>query len=336
MKFSVFLLAIPLFAVIDGSVINRTTGKPQHGATVTVYKLGTAGIESLESVKTDAAGRFSFTADPGPGPALLQGAWDGVTYNKMLTPNTPRTGVEVDVWNSQSKPGTAKVAQHMVLFEPVDGKLMVNENIIYQNPGLISYNNPDNGTLQFYLPPEANGKVKVECTAPQGMAIERAAMPTKVPNVYGVDFPIKPGETRFQLAYEIPAASPAVFTGRILHKEGVTRLVTPRGVTLKGEGVRELGREPSTQAAIYSLSGQNLKVEIEGSGSMSDASAASGDEGPGIQEILPRVYERVYMVLGLAVSILALGFLVLYRAPGNPRAAAPAEADSSPKGKRRA
>lgn len=92
MKFSVFLLAIPLFAVIDGSVINRTTGKPQRGATVTVYKLGTAGIESLESVKTDAAGRFSFTADPGPGPALLQGAWDGVTYNKMLTPNTPRTG----------------------------------------------------------------------------------------------------------------------------------------------------------------------------------------------------------------------------------------------------
>jgi len=337
MRFSVFLLAVPLLAAIDGTVINRTTGKPQAGATVSVYKLGTAGIESLETVKSDAAGKFSFTADPGPGPALLQGAWDGVTYNKMLTPNTPRAGVEVDVWNSQSKPGDAKVTQHMLLFEPVGGKLMVNENIIYQNSGLISYNNPDNGTLQFYLPPEADGKVKVECTAPQGMAIERAAVPTKTPNVYGVDFPVKPGETRFQLTYEIPAGSPAVFTGRILHKEGVTRLVTPRGVTLKGEGVQELGREPATQAAIYSLTGQNLKVEIEGAGSMGDAPAASDDEGPGIQEILPRVYDRVYVVLGLAVAILALGFLVLYRGPNAPQVAAPAQAAPSPaKGKSRA
>ncbi|HUQ91670.1 MAG TPA: hypothetical protein VM120_08310 [Bryobacteraceae bacterium] len=328
------LWAMPLIAAVDGTVINRTTGKPQAAATVTIYKLGEAGMDSLESVKSDASGKFNLQTSAGPGPYLIQAAYDGVTYNKMLTPNSPRTGVEVEVWNSQGKPGEAKILQHMLLFEPVDGRLMVNENIIYKNDGNLTYNEPVSGTLKFYLPPETRGKVRVMGSAPNGMPIERAAVPTKIPNVFGVDFPIKPGETRFQLTYEMPLSSPAAFTGKILHKEGTTRLVTPRGVTLKGEGLSELGREPATQAAIYSLTAQDFTVNIEGQGSLRESAGASGEEGPGIQEILPRVYERVYVVLGLIVAILVLGLVLLYRTGGGPRqdvAAAPPV-----RGKRRA
>ena len=42
------------FAAVDGTVINKTTGKPQAGATVTLYKFGSAGMESVESVKSGA------------------------------------------------------------------------------------------------------------------------------------------------------------------------------------------------------------------------------------------------------------------------------------------
>ena len=47
-----FLLASIATAAVDGTVTNRTTGKPQPGATVTLYKLGQNGLESVESVKT--------------------------------------------------------------------------------------------------------------------------------------------------------------------------------------------------------------------------------------------------------------------------------------------
>src|SRR5436190_23369185 len=79
-------------AAVDGTVTNRTTGKPQPGATVTLYKLGQNGLESIESVKSDAAGKFRIDQNL-KGPRLLQSAYDGVTYNHMLPPNALETGV---------------------------------------------------------------------------------------------------------------------------------------------------------------------------------------------------------------------------------------------------
>ena len=53
------LMALPLLAE-DGQVLNQTTGKPQPGATVTLFKLGgQAGPEVVESVKSGADGKFA-------------------------------------------------------------------------------------------------------------------------------------------------------------------------------------------------------------------------------------------------------------------------------------
>jgi hypothetical protein len=335
MKLAVVLATIPLMAAVDGVVINGTTGKPQAAATVSIYKFGDAGMESMETVKSDAQGKFAFQYTVPPGrPHLIQAAFEGVTYNKMLNPGAPSSGVQVEVFNAQPKPGDARVSQHMILFEPVDGKLIVSENVIYQNTGKTTYNDPA-GSFRFYLPKETNGKVKVMCAAPNGMPIEKSASPTKAANVYSVDFPIKPGETRFQLTFEMPMPEPAVFAGRILHKEGQTRLVTPKGVSLKSSAIQELGREPSTQAAIYSVKGEDFQVEIEGTGALREAAPESGagEDGPSIQEIMPRVYDRVHLVIGLASAILVLGFLLIYRS--SPLAASQASTPSG-KGKRRA
>ncbi len=310
MKWLPLVAALPAFCAVNGVVVNRTSGKPQPQATVTIYKLGDAGMESMETVKSDAQGKFAMNYSASAGPHLIQAAYDGVTYNKMVPPGTPSTGLSVEVYDSQAKPGEAKVTQHMLLLEPVDAKLIVSENVIYVNSGNLTFNDPTGGTLRFYLPPPARGKVKVMGSAPNGMPIERAAFATKAENVYAVDFPIKPGETRFQLSYEMPLPDPATFQGRILH-EGVTRLVAPRGVSLKGDSLEDLGREPQTQAAIYSVKGKEFQLSIEGKGSLRNE--ASDEEGPGIQEILPRVYDRLYTVLGLASLILVLGLIVLYR-----------------------
>ena len=66
------LSAVALFFLqavfaIDGTVYNQTTGKPAADATVTLYKLGQAGPEALETVHTDANGRFEIKAGLPPG-----------------------------------------------------------------------------------------------------------------------------------------------------------------------------------------------------------------------------------------------------------------------------
>ena len=131
-------LASVASAAIDGTVTNRTTGKPQPGATVTLYKLSENGLESVESVKSDGQGKFRIDQNL-QGPRLLQSAYDGVTYNHMLPPGAPTTGVALDVYNSSKQPGSAKVMQHMVLFEPNGNELAVSESFIWANTGKTTF-----------------------------------------------------------------------------------------------------------------------------------------------------------------------------------------------------
>ena len=328
------------FAAIDGTVINQTLGKPQAGATVTLYKLGQAGPEQIESVKSGADGKFHITQDAqGPGPRLVQAAYADVTYNHMLPPGSPSDNVTVDVYESSKKPGDAKIEQHAVLFEPVRGQLMVSEWYIFRNTGKVTYNDVDGGTLHFFLPASAGGAVKVNATAPQGMPVPQAAEKTGKPNIYKVVFAIKPGETRFDVTYHVPFNSPGTFQGKLL-ESAPTRLVVPNGVTLKGDGIQALGQEPQTKAAIYDVKGPDFKVEIAGNGSMqqADESAEVSDESGGgatYEQIPPKVYNKLTWILVLAFTILALGFILLFRAqvPATAQAAAQSASKSPAKEK---
>jgi hypothetical protein len=308
----------PLLAAVDGTVINRTTGQPQSGATVTLYKLGQSGMESLESVKSGAQGKFHIAQSP-QGPNLIQTAFDGVTYNHMLPPGSASTGLSLDVYNSSKEPGAAQVSRHFVIFQPSGSQMSVNEGFIFINSGTTTYNDPDGGTLKFYLPTAAKGIVQVKCTAPQGMPIDRAADKTNEKDIYKLDFPIKPGETSIQVSYLVPYSSGAVFEGKTVGKaDQPTLLVAPDGVTLKGEGVESRGQEPRSKASIYSVKTAAYKVEIAGSMPTAPAAADadSGDNGgPSLEEVSPKILrQNMKWILALALGIRALGFLVLYRA----------------------
>jgi len=194
--------------------------------------------------------------------------------------------------------------------------LNVSEGILYQGDPKHTYSDPVNGSFRFYLPPEAKGQVSVTINTSGGMPIQRPAEKTKQPNIYKIDYPIKPGETRFDLNYLLPAASPMVYSTKILQSEGASDLVVPSGVKVTGDDVELAGTEPKTQASIYRIKNASFKVEVQGTGSLQSAEAASqGDDSgqPQIQEVKPRIYERLYWILGMAFAILALGSILLYR-----------------------
>jgi len=311
-----FLLCFPLLAV-DGTVINRTTGQPQAGATVTLYKLGQAGMESIQSVKSGAEGKFAIDQPVQGGPHLIQTAFDGVVYNNILPPGTASTGLSLDVYNSSKQPGDAKIARHFLIFQPTGGQMQVSEGFQFSNNGKMTYNDPEGGTLKFYLPAAAKGKVQVKATAPHGMPIDTEADRTKQADVYKVGFPIKPGETDFQISYTVPYDSGAVYEGKLLGKtEEPTLLVVPNGITIKGEGLESRGQEPRSQASIYSVKTATYKVEIAGVAPVASSDDSSdSDNGPSFEEVSPKILQQnMKWILALAFGILALGFMVLYRA----------------------
>ncbi len=314
MKLAIALLACSAcaFGAIEGTVVNRTSGKPQGAATVTLYKLGQKlGIEAIESVKSDATGKFRISQDV-EGPRLIQTAFDGVTYNHMLPPGSPTSGLTLDVYKSSTQPGGAKLAQHFLIFQPAESQMTVTEGFVFQNAGTTTYNDPDGGTLKFYLPQAAQGKVRVEATAPQGMPIERAAEKTSKADVYKVDFAVKPGETRFELSYAVPYTSPATFAGKVLYKDAPTSLVAPQGVEIKGEGLTPRGKEPRSQASVFEVKASDFKVEI--AGALKAAETDAGSNEPAIDQVLPRMHQNLAWLLVLTLAILTLGFVLLYRA----------------------
>jgi hypothetical protein len=316
-------------AAIDGIVLNGATGKPQPGATVTLFKVGGNGPETIESVKTSSDGKFSIDKEL-PGPRLLQAAFDGVTYNHMLPPGAPSNAVTISVYPSTTKIGSARVDQHMMLLEPApNNTLNISESYVWVNDGKTTFNDPDKGTLEFYLAPETGGKVEINARAPQGMPIRRAAEKTSKPNIYKIDFPIKPGQSQFDLTYQMPFTSPGEFEGKFFYKGAPTRIVAPQGVTLSGDGVQTLGPGPAgTNVTIYGVDGPDFKVAISGTGTLRNADQSESDQGGGqsISQIMPKLYGAgspnatfletvgsVKWIVSLTLGILALGFAMLYR-----------------------
>lgn len=314
------LSALSLMGAIDGTVVNGTTGQPQAGVIIQLLQPGAQGMQTLATVKSDAQGKFKFDQTPPPGPVLLQGIHQGATYTQMLPPGTPTTGVSLNVFDSTSKPGTAKGEQHMILLEPAADALHIGETFLFQNPTTTTFVDSKKGSFEFYLPDAMEGKVQVTVNAPGGMPIQRPAEKTGKAGVYKVSYPLKPGETRFDLEYSVPATTK--YSAKLIPMEGPTRIVTAPTVTLTGDGIEPMGQEPQTKANIYNVTAQKYSVLIDGMGALRGPSAgASGgsaenkdDTGaPQPEEAPARIYTRMPLILGLTFTILALGGVLLFR-----------------------
>jgi hypothetical protein len=329
MKYLAILLAAAAaaFAAVDGTVINQTSGQPVAGADITVLKLTQSGPEQMANGKSDANGHFSFNLTFEPGPHLIEVLHDGITYNTLLTPARPSTGVQLNVYDASKNPGAAHVAQHIVFLEPTAQQLGVSETYLLDNNGKVTYNDNDAGTLRFLVPAAAvKDSLKVNATEPGGLPLEQSPEDTRRKGVYKLAFPIKPGETRIDVNYALPPSDPATFSSEVFFKGAPTRLVVPNGVSLQGDGVKALGQEPDTQANIYETNAATFQVTVQGTGTLRSSqnagpppgggagAADSDDSGPALRVILPPGFEdRRIPILGLALAALALGFVLLYR-----------------------
>jgi hypothetical protein len=317
-RFIIALIAAScsLFAGVDGVVVNGTTGKPQPDVIVSLVQPGQAGMQNIATVKSDAGGKFNIDKPYAPGPVLLQSVYSGVQYTQMIPPGAPTSGLTVNVFDSTTNAESGKVAQHMILIEPGPAGLAISETFLCENQTRQSYSDPTKGSIQFYVPDAARGKIQVNVTAPNGMPVSRPVEKTKKPGVYKVDYPLKPGETRFDIGYALPASDS--FSGKRVDATTPTRLVTPSSVTLTGDGLDSLGQEPQTKAHIYDVKIASFDVKIAGTGSLRAPEDQQGqdeeDDGrPRPESGAARIYSQLPWVLGLTFTILALGGVMLYR-----------------------
>ena len=315
----VLLAAALAHAEVSGVVMNGATGKPQANQKVTLFKFGQGGMEPVTSVDTGADGKFKIDQSTGgQGPSMIRAEMDGVTYNMIIPPGQPSTGLALTIYPGSSKPGTVKISKHMLLFQPGDGQVTVNETLLVNNEGKTAWVDPKNGTVKFYLP-EGAKDLDAKATAPDGMPVP-APNDQVSANLHVVKFEIKPGETRIDLTYSAPYKEGQPYSGKIATKDENTYLIVPDGVTMKADHTNDLGIEPRSKAHIYGLDGTSYSMALTGTPANSPAGAdAAGagqqqeNAGPKIEEILPRILTNSTAILGCVFCILALAFAILYR-----------------------
>ncbi len=302
-------------AAIEGTVINGTTGKPQPSVTVSLVQPGANGMQALASSISDANGKFSIDHDLPPPPALLQAEYKGVPYTQVQPPGRPTTGIQFQIYESASTPPPGLQIAHLILIEPGASTLDVSETFLVRNESSTTFEDSANGTAQFYPPKAAGEKIQVSVTPPTQMTIQRVAEKAAKPGSFKINYPLRPGETRFDMHYTLPASD--TFSSKIVEVGTPTRIVTPIAVRLTGDGVKEVGVEQEVQARIYQITAPSFTVKIVGTGSIRERQEKpSPDEDPGepkTTEILAKIYDRMYWILGLTFGILALGGTLLYR-----------------------
>ena len=227
------LVAFPGFAraeSITGVVTNKTTNKPAAGDDVVLIRLQ-QGMQEASRTKTDAKGRFTLEV-PDNGIHLVRVTHDKANYFRPAPPGTQ--SVEVEVFNAAAKvKGVASEAEVMRIQTDESGKtLRIVENFFVKNESDPPMTQFSEKAFEFYLPEGAvvEGSAAL---APGGMPVQASPVPVGDPGHYAFIFPIRPGETRFQITYHLPYSGSLKFAPRVMMPTDTIAVMMPKSMTFK-------------------------------------------------------------------------------------------------------
>jgi len=274
---------------ITGTVINGTTGKPAAGDDVTLLSLS-QGMQEIGSTKSDAHGKFSFPAPTDRTPHMVRVTHGGVNYFPQGGPLMPGvTTAAVTVYDSAKKVDGLSQTVEVDRYQSDDGKqLQVISLFAVQNASNPPRTVDSDHTFAFVLPAGAqldSGDAK----GPGGQPISSPATETNQKNTYAFSFPLKPGETQFQVSYHLPYSGQASFSPKPLADVQHFVVMLPKGMTFTAKNSQLFQSMPDKSGATIMVAtnvktGQDLAFNIAGSGmfqSEGQEDAGAGDGGGG-------------------------------------------------------
>ena len=185
---------------LTGTVKNSTTGKPAAGDEVVLLSLG-QGMEEAGRTKADSKGNFSFKLDA-QGPHLVRAIHQGVTYHRMAPPGT--TSVEVEVYDVAKQVDNLEVVADIMRFQAGQGQLDVQRIFAVQNTSKPPRTQMNERNLEFNVP-EGAKIVSGSAMTQNGNPLNSMPVPEDDKKTrYSFLFPLRPGTTQFQVAYQLP------------------------------------------------------------------------------------------------------------------------------------
>ncbi|MCI0354228.1 MAG: carboxypeptidase regulatory-like domain-containing protein, partial [Acidobacteria bacterium] len=323
LKTAALILALSLSASADtltGTVRNGTTGNPAAGDDVVLLKLA-QGMEEAARTKSDAAGRFSFQVADAGAQHLVRVNHQNVNYHRPAPPGA--TSVEVEVYDAAAKVDGVKTVVNILRMETVASGLEVVEVYGLRNESQPPRTWMDARTLEVVLPAAAAIQAAM-VAGPGGMPVNASPVPQDQPGHYAFAFPIRPGETRFQITYRLPYSGEASFQPRL--KSPVEHLVVmlPRTMQFTSSAPFQGMTEDDGSTVHVSTTvrpGNEPAFQVRGTGAFEPEAAAGaqpanrpgGGLGPPSESPDPLAAYRWYILGGLALALVVGAFYVMQR-----------------------
>jgi hypothetical protein len=330
-------------ATLSGTLTNRTTNQPAAGDDVVLLSLS-QGMQEADRAKTDSKGHFTLKLDDAAAPHLVRAIHQGVTYHHMAPPGT--TSVEVDVYDVLKKVAGISVTADVMRLQVRGNQLEGIRLFAVDNKSTPPHTQMNDQNFEFYLPDGAEVVQAMAMTA-GGQPVNSSPVPQKEKDRYAFVFPLRPGQTEFQVAFQMPYSGQVSIHPRPLYGAQHFVVMLPKSMQFTAGPnapfqVIADAKQPDTTVEVASNTsvGQPLDFSISGAGELSDsadnqgaapqpgANAVAGRDsrpgggiGPPIDAPDPLEKYRWYILGGVAIVLTMGAFYIV----GGSRARATAE-----------
>jgi hypothetical protein len=270
---------------LTGTVKNATTGKPGAGDEVVLLSLG-QGMEESGRTQSDAKGHFSFKLDNAQSPHLVRVIHQEVTYHRMAPPGT--TSVEVEVYDAGKKIAGIEVVADIMRVQAEQGQLEVMRAFAVENNSKPPRTQMNERNLEFYVP-EGAQIIESQAMTANGQPVNSAPVPVDDKKTrYAYLFPLRPGTTQFQLAYQLPYTGSANIDPKSIYPLQHFVAILPK--TMQFSGAPGANFQPmndpqqpdaNVQVASGTNLGQSLAFRISGEGTLQARQEGAGEPSAG-------------------------------------------------------
>lgn len=334
LSFSLLASAGAFAAQITGTVTNATTNKPSVGDEVVLLSLAN-GMDEVAKTKTDSQGRYTLNVPNEGVQHLVRVARQSVNYFKSAPPGA--TTADITVYDAATQVDGLTTDARVFHLQASGGSLEVEESYILQNQSQPPRSKIGNQTFAVTLPDGA-AMGEASLIGPSGMPLTVASVPSGTKNRYAYDFPIRPGETRFEVTYKVPYSGTHEFSVKPETQLSELGVLLPKSMKFNGasggfaQDVDEAGlavffakNVPANQEVKFSVSGEGLiPSDVPGGNEAQPSANNAGAPGPSSSG---GAGGAMWFAIGAIVILIGGGAFVLWRktttgkvAP-NPRAA---------------
>ncbi len=305
-------------STLTGTVTNGTTNKPAAGDEVLLINLAN-GMDVGGTTKTDGQGKFSFKVTV-PGPHLIRAVHQGVNYHQMAPPGT--NTADVQVYDVAPKVSDISVTADVIRFQADAGTMQGVRLFVVNNTSTPPKTQMNEHNFEFYVP--AGAKVEqIQARAPNGQPIAADFTPQADKNRYAINFPLRPGETQFQLEFTLPYKGELTFDPKPLYSAQHLVIVLPKTMQFKaanGSSFQNM-QDPNQGDSIVEVAqqakpGQPLAFTLHGTGVINESPGETASGAAQQQQSQPQAQAQDNRPGGgLGVPIDAPDALQKYRWP---------------------